>query len=162
MRIGARIAASVGMLALLAGCADGDAEPTATETVTETATPVVEDARTTDEAWLVALHEDHLEGLVEWWNDYFGAGCDDPASGECYELFNEGVPLMAEYSESLRNDTDKPNFVASDYGMRVSHANIRMEIWQAACPDASDCQDYAENSHESVAEVVAEALRWDD
>lgn len=157
-------------VAALALTACGEDEPAAPVTETVTATPEAADAEESapaeesqgDEEWLEALHEEHLDGLVEWWNDYYGAGCDDPASGECYEIFNEGAPLVADYSEALRNDTDKPGFVASDYGMRVSHANITMENWQAACPDASNCEDYAEDAHERIAEVVAEALRWSD
>lgn len=150
--------------ALVAGCAsDGEPEPTATVTATETVTATPEpEPLSADEAWLEEMREDHIDGLADWWAEYFERDCD-ASDAECYELFEAGLDPLEDFRSDLVNTTDDlPGFVPIGYGGELGITVARMEDWSVLCPDRNGCEDLATSAEESVVNVLVQAVRWPD
>lgn len=152
---------------LVAGCGDAgptaEPAPTVTATATETVTATPEPEVSPDQEWLDRLREDHLDDLIDWYASYYEEECD-ASEPECYEVFEEGVDLMTDFSSAFRNDfqEDKPDYVDFRYAQQASLAGQSMIGWSHACPDRNDCNDVAERTVDDVTSVLHEALSWVD
>lgn len=134
-------------------------EPAPTVTVTATPEPSETAAEPEDE-WLTVAREEHLFDLGAWYREYFEADCV-AYEPECYDLFAEGVPLMNEYADWIRNESmDFPDYVPVFYSQDVNGAARALESWSYACPNAADCEDIALDAGSRSFEVITEANDW--
>lgn len=162
------VAAGIGLLAALAliGCADGaedsggpGEEPTAPVTA-EPETARDSTADVPEDAWLAEARDAHLGDLEAWHREYSDADCaaHEP---QCHDLFAEGLPLMADYSYWIRNQTaDLPDYVPATYSADLGAATRTMVDWSHACPDGDDCAEIAQDAASRSSEVITEAADW--
>ncbi|MCH8570553.1 hypothetical protein LSI54_04145 [Nesterenkonia sp. AY15] len=164
------VVAGTGFLAALAliscaGASEESVEPSeaSASMPTVTAEPEPEQSPATDapeDAWLAEARDSYLDDLEEWHREYSGAGCvaHEP---QCRDLFAEGLPLMADYSYWVRNQTEGlPEYVPASYSADLAAATRALVSWSYACPDDEDCAEIAQDAESRSFEVITATSDW--
>lgn len=163
-------AAGIGFLAILGlvGCAGGSEESAATDEqptvqATASATPGPEQGSAAEgpgDAWLTEARDLHLDELEAWHREYLQADCV-AAEPRCQDLFAEALPLMADYSYWIRNQTaDLPEYVPESYPSDLGVAARGLVSWSYACPEGEDCAEIARDAESRASQVITEASDW--
>lgn len=150
-------AAGTGLLAalsLIACAAEETAEPSQDPASVSTVADAPEDA------WLGQARDGHLDDLEAWHREYLDADCVAHVP-QCHDLFAEGLPLMADYSYWIRNQTlDLPEYVPASHSEDVAAATRALVSWSYACPDDEDCVETALDAESKSSAVITEASAW--
>ncbi|TDS83756.1 hypothetical protein [Nesterenkonia aurantiaca] len=163
-------AAGIGFLAILGlvSCAGGSEEsaapseqPAAQATATATPGPGEDSAaEVPGDAWLAQARDLHLDDLEAWHREYLQADCV-AAEPRCHDLFAEALPLMADYSYWIRNQTaGLPEYVPGSYPSDLGAAARGLVSWSYACPEGEDCAEIARDAESQTSQVIMEASDW--